>query len=397
MKLYKISGYLVLFAALLASASCGSGGNEGEEAHNHGDGHHEEGGEVELTELQMNTVGIQLGHITRKEIASGVKAMGELTVNPQDMAEISVPFAGIVKSINVKEGENVKAGQTVATIENPSLIDTQLQYAEAAAALALALKEKQRQEQLAREGAGIRKNLERAEAEYASAKAKEQSLGQLLKVAGIAPEKALQGEYVSVFPVKSPISGVVNKIFVPTGGYADNSRPVMTVTDNSKVYASLRVFEKDINKIHTGQRVDLTLTNGGENLEGKVTEINNTISPETKSIDVKVSVEGGSVSCIPGMAVTAYLNSGEEESDVLPEDAVTMSGGKEYIYLLEHEGEEDGVKVYHFIPVEVVTDKRKQGWVEVKPLTPIPDDAVVVTAKAFYLASMAADHGEHNH
>lgn len=387
---------MAIFPALLFLGACGGGEKEAQE-HDSLAEEHLDGEEIELTERQMETVGIRLGAISSREIATGIKATGELAVNPQDMAEVSAAFSGIVKRIDVKEGERVRAGQIVAMVENPSLIENQQQYSEAVSSLELAAKERDRQERLAREGAGVRKNLEKAEADYVSARSREQSLRQLLLAQGISPDKVKRGEYVSVSAVKTPISGVVNRINCSTGSYAETSRPLMTVTDNSKLFASLRIFEKDLNRIHEGQRVDLMLINGGE-IEGRVTEINRTISPETKSMAVKVAVNGGEgTGLIPGMAVTAYINSGEAKADVLPEDAVVMRGGKEFIYLLEHEDEEDGEKVYHFIPTEVVTGKRQQGWVEVTPLSPIPADAVLVVSKAFYLASIAADHGEHNH
>ena len=371
---------------------------ESHEGHDHHGEESAEHGHLELSQRQINTVGIEFGHFEEREIGTGIRANGVLSVNPQDVAEVTPLIAGILKSIKVTEGQTVKAGSVVATIENLEVVGYQRDYRNALEELKLAESELARQQRLAAAGAGVRKNLEKAGADVQSARTLVASLETQLSIAGINPADFRAGASSAYASVKAPISGIVNKIFVNTGGVADMSRPLMTITDNSKIFALITVYEKDVEDIRPGQKVELTITNGRGRLEGEVETVNRSIDPESRGIGVKVRLTGDVASgLIPGMAVGAYINAGGELTRVLPEDAVVSVGGKDYIYVLEDENEEDGEKMYHFEAMEVMKGKQQQGYVEVKPMGELPEDATVVTRKAFYIASMAADHGEHNH
>lgn len=399
MKRLYIYFYSFVCVALLLGGMTACNGRSSSSEHDHehsGHNHEAEHGEIELSEKQMKTVGIELGSFDRREIGSGMRANGFLAVNPQDVAEISPLLSGVVKQINVKEGDFVNKGTTVAVIENLDIVTYNQDYQIAVDELELAQSELERQNKLAEQGAGIKRNLEKARTDMKIATARVSALERQLRQAGITPGSTIASTGTAA--VKAPIGGIVSVIFAKTGGFADMSTPIMTVTDNRKIFALLKVYEKDIDKIEKGQKVDLNLTNGAMSLEGVVAEINRTIDPETKGIDVRVALTGANLTTlIPGMAVTGYIRSGGTETDVLPEDAVVSSGGKSYIYVLEGTEEEDGELMYHFEPVEVITGNREQGFIEVSPLTELSPDAKIVIAKAFYLASMAADHGEHNH
>lgn len=384
---------VVTFGMLSCAGSVSDNHVEDSQAH-----HHDEDGEIEITEKQMTTVGIELGHVEKREIGTGLMANGTLTVSPQDMAEISPMFAGLVSNICVVEGSYVQQGDVLAYIENMDITTYQHDYQLALEDLSLARSEKERQDKLAAEGAGIRKNLEMARVAYNSALSRSESLARRLKQIGISPEAVASGEITEAVALKSPVSGIISKIFAVRGSYADMSTPIMTVTDNRKIYAVLRIYEKDVDKVESGQRVDMSLTNGAMSIEGTVADINRSIDPETKGIDVKVVLDEINVAnIIPGMAVTAFIRSGLAQTDALPEDAVIASGGKTVIYVLEDMHEEDGQNTYHFEPVEVIAGNRQNGYVEIKPVDDLDEDAVIVVKRAFYLASMAADHGEHNH
>lgn len=353
--------------------------------------------DIQISEQQMQTVGIELGHIVPKDLSSDLRVSGILSVDPQHMATVTPLLAGTVRTIAVHEGAHVTAGTAVATIENIDIIAYQQDYRDALINLDAARNEKTRQETLASEGAGIRKNLEKAQSDYLLASSRVKAIEQQLKAVGINIAQATNGTAPTA-AVRTPISGIVSRIHTTIGGYADTSTPLVTITDNTHIYATLNVYEKDLAQVQVGQAVDMTLTNGNANLQGTIETINPTIDPTTKAISLKVSIATKpDADLIPGMAVTAYIHSDVTTTDALPEDAIASVGGKDFIYLLEQQDDHDGETFYRFTPIEVLTGNRQQGFVEVKPIQALSPNATVVTHKAFYLASMAADHGEHNH
>jgi len=71
-------------------------------------------------------------HSNRKleyqNIAGYIKVNGEVTINPDNESKVGSLISGRIKKIYVKEGSFVRAGQTLAIIENPELINIQVEY-----------------------------------------------------------------------------------------------------------------------------------------------------------------------------------------------------------------------------------------------------------------------------
>ena len=94
------------------------------------------------------------------------------------------------------------------------------------------------------------------------------------------------------------------------------------------------------------------------------------MNPETKAIAVHAQITGGNADrLIAGMYITGLIHTGKKEVTALPDGAIVSAEGKKFVFVL------DGRQVDFVNPVDA--------------------DATVVTGKAFYLASMSADHGEH--
>lgn len=394
MKKIAICG-IVLGSLGFIVGACGRGTVVSDDGHGHDE--HGHGEDIELSEKQMQTVGIELGTLSRSSIGSGLRVNGSLEVDPQAVAEVSPLLSGSIVKINVREGSAVKAGEVLATIRNLDVVGYARDYREALQELEYAGAELERQEALAAEGAGVRKNLERARADCRLAQTRVSALERQLQMAGISSSSD-EGAISGVAVVRAPISGVVSKISCATGGYADPSLPMMTIVDNSKVYALMRIFEKDIPAVSRGEQVELSLTNGDGHFLGVVDEVNPVIDSETKAINMRVRITDASgLTLLPGMAVSGVVQTDVAEADVLPEESVVSTGGKDYVYVLESEEVEDGERMYRFEAVEVVAGRRRLGMVEVTPVGNLEPQARIVVKGAFYLASMATDHGEHDH
>lgn len=396
MKKYKFLNIAVVFLILYTLPGC----SPSVKTHQHDDEesteeHHD--GIIELSEKQMNTVGIELGSFSTMAMGESVNAAGELSVDPRNTADATSLFNGIIKDIRVREGDYVKAGAVVATIETFEIINLVRDYKEALSNLRLAESEYERQKKLSSHGAGIAKNLERAAIEYESAKSSVASYRTQMNMSGINLDQIDKSNKISAV-VKSPVSGVVTKIYGNIGSEAGNGRPILSVTDNSGLYALVRIYEKDFEKIKKGMPVEIALTNGSGIIRGKVEDVIRAIDAESKTIDVRITLlDTDKNRLLPGMAVNACINTEETEVPVLPEQAVVSLEGRDYIYVLDEKENHDGETFCLFKPIEVVKGNSRNGFVEVNPVEELPQDAKIVISKAFYIASMSADHGEHNH
>ena len=97
-------------------SNSGSGANETaktEEGHEEHEGEATPAKEVELNEAQFDASGIKLGTFEMKNLSAVINANGYTKLPPQNQADVSVLITGVVRSINVIEGEFVKKGQTI--------------------------------------------------------------------------------------------------------------------------------------------------------------------------------------------------------------------------------------------------------------------------------------------
>ena len=387
----KTSKIIIAACALIAFASCSQNKNtENQEAEEE---NHEE---LVLTQTQINTVGIALGHVEEKELGGAIKANGELRLNPQDKADVTPIVGGIVRQICVVEGQKVRAGQTVAYIENTEIVEVQKNYLVALKETEVAKQEMQRQKSLAAQGAGVQKTLQQATADYEISNARLTGLLHQLRQMGISPKQVANGKIVTRIPVGATLSGVVGKVFVSTGSYVDATAPLMQIADNTAVYASLNVFERNISQVEVGQNVDLVVTNSpGMHLKGGVQQINRSFDADTKAVAVHVRIVGKeSANLIAGMYVSGSIKTGQKKVKALPDNAIVRAEGRKFVFVLDETTAENGEKSFRFRRAEVVTGVSELGYTQVDFVSPADADATVVTDNAFYLASMSADHGE---
>lgn len=387
--------YILLGVLLCACGSAGSHeGEEGEE-HGHGHGHNEESFELELTQAQMDAVGIRMGSMEQREMADMFSAPGTLEVDPGSLSVVTSRLPGTVSRITVVEGQRVSAGQTVAVVESPELLSLRQEYELARQEVETARMEFERQQALASQGAGIRKNLDIARAALSRAELTAQGIMARIKSCGATAD----GSGASL-AVKADISGVVTSVSAEIGSYADMQLPLATIANTDALFCRLNVLEKDVARLAVGMGVEMRLTNNPDvSFSGKVADVTPLLDATSRTVPVRVALgaDRPASGLVPGMAVNAALSLGGERHDALPEGAVVSSGGKSYIFVLEDKHEEEGQTAYHFEKREVMAGTPSGGYVPVTPMQPLEGDALIVVEGAFYLNSMASDHGEHSH
>lgn len=360
---------------------------------------------IVLTDRQIKAVGITFGKIEEKNLSDVVRVNGSTALNPQDKAEVSPLVGGTLRSISVIEGSRVAKGQTVAWIENTDIVAIQREYLQAQSQLARTKSELARQRELNASGAGIEKNLQQAESEYQIAHSSVVGLSCQLQQLGINLASVKRGVMVTRIPIKSPISGFVDKVYKSTGSYADIQQPVMTIVDDSKIHIDINIFEKDMEGLKKGQRVDLVLTNNSKvRLTGEIYEFASTFTDKTKSFiaHVKIIDKTNAAKLIPGMYVTGSVQKGRHLLPAVPSGAIASSEGKSYIFALDkkeehaHEGKASEQE-YHFKRIEVVTGAEELGYTQITTMIAVPEDDTIVTSGAFYISSILGEEAEHSH
>lgn len=297
---------VIFFAITITISACGSSGNKkvtSEEKTISDTTEQKNTDEAELTAEQMKAVDIQIGIIEQKNLTSVVKASGQLTVPPESKAVVNALVGGVIRKINVAEGQFVKKGQVVVVIENPDFLRLQQDYLTSKDNLVYLQQEYERQSQLKSADAGIGKVYQQASANLAAERSKLITLSKQLQQIHINPARVSKGNLVTQVSVLSPLSGTIGHISLSLGTYTDASTPIMEIVDNTKIHCDLLVYEKDIAKVKAGQSVRFVLTNqDNKQVSGQVYGINKSFEGETKAVIVYTVLNNvAPLNLIPGM------------------------------------------------------------------------------------------------
>jgi len=412
MKLFKNFTLIVsLFGLLFFSACGGSGDHAHEDDHAEEEEHSESALSVELSERQMEAVGIEIGQFSYLPLKNAVKANGMLELPPQKKADISALVAGQVSEINVIEGDRVQAGQVLATIEDPGIIDMQQQFIEASEQREYLQQDYERKKRLFDEGVGSAREFQESASRYRSNEARISGLRSKLELLGLNSEQVLDGTIRSSVPVRSPLEGFVRVVEVNTGSYITPGNHMFEVVDNSELHIDLMVYEKDLHRVKEGQSLYFRYANQptSELYKGEIFAVGKAFEQNPKAVRVHAHLLKEQSNLLPGMYVEAMIVTDEETVLSLPEEAVVSDGGQSYIFMVEEDGghvemeeaADSGEQEHHGMhlrAVPVVTGTSEEGYVEIRLLEEVAEESEVVTKGAFFvLSEMRKGEGGHHH
>ena len=393
MKKYSIKIVFILISLFTLSA-CNNNTSttdhqEAEEEH-----HHEGGNTTTLTQTQIKTVDIRLGHIEQKALSATLKANGVLSVPADHQAKVSTIYTGIIQSVKVEIGTYVHKGQVIATISNPDFLQQQQRLLTVNSQIELAQQELDRQQILYEGNAGTGKNLQAATTQLRTLRTEKAALEEQIRLMGLNPKTLTNEGMQSTLAVVAPISGNISAVYTNNGAYVDASTPIVEIIDNSSLHLHLQVYERDLPYIKVGQQVHFNPTNNtsGE-YDAQVYNIAASFENESKSIIVHCHVEGDKQGLISGMNVTGVISLDKETAPAVPNDAIVEDSGKSYIFVVTHTDNKETT----FEKIEVAKGASESGYTAIAPVKPIAAEQTIATKGAFFINATLVNSGEHEH
>ncbi len=336
---------LLLILAVSGCSNKDEATNESKDMHSEESGHKEEGenheDEVALTEEQIILMGIELSKIDSQNINGYIKVNGEIMINPDNESNAGSIIPGRVKKIYVKEGSFVRAGQTLALIENLDLINAQVEYLEAKHEFEHAQTEYERQQKLASNDIGSKKEFSKIKAEYEHAvislkSAEQRMLSYKISISSLDnyEDRANSNELERYYPVTSPISGNIASRRVTVGQYVEPSTDMFHIVNTSTVFVDLSIFEKDLSHVKVGQKVFIEASSTpNKSYEGKVSFINKIFDDKNRTVKVRVSINNKSQELYPFMFVTAKIYVTDGNVLAVPISSIESEGESKFIFV----------------------------------------------------------------
>jgi len=314
--------------ALLMLASCGKkeDGIEVSEAPS-------ESTEIQLTEEQFQTMKMEWGELHTGDFSEEIQVQGTVQIPVEGMREITTYFGGYVQDLKLIEGEEVRKGQVLFTLENPEFLRLQQDYLETKSQLAYLKAEWERQKTLAQEQISAQKNFLKAAADYEAAMAKTQSLKKQLALIAIDGETLSPATMRSKISITSPIAGFVEEVLAVPGQFLPSAAKALTLMSKEHIHVELVLFEKDASKVHIGQVVEFTSPDRpDEVLKAKIKVVGKSINAQ-RQINVHADLidEKEEAKLTPGMFLQARIQLDPQRSLAVPEESIIEVGEEHYI------------------------------------------------------------------
>lgn len=397
-----LKSYIVIgiFAVLLSSCEHGEEGHnhdetESSEHEEHGEGHEEE---VHLSVQQFTAMKMKVDTLPVRNIGAYVQANGQLEVPPQNMAEVTATIGANVISINVIEGDKVKKGDVLAYLSHPDLVKIQTDYVTNWSELQYVEKEFERQKILFEQKVGSGKEFQKIESEYRTLKAVVIGKEVQLKQLNLNPINIQNNNIYEKVPVVSPISGHVRHVEVKIGQFVLPQTEMFDIVNIEHIHADLMVFESDIHKVKSGQKVTLNVQSlPGIELEAVIYSVGKSFEENPKAVHLHAEIESEKGLLIPGMYIQGKIQITDSKSYALPEEGVVQEGEKYYVFIAKKEVDK-GETEWSFEPMEVAVGNKDNGWIEIIILGKLDSTATLALNNAYYLlAEMKKGEAEHSH
>jgi membrane fusion protein, heavy metal efflux system len=349
---------------------------------------------VELREDQIKLADIQTGSVEIRSVSNTLKVNGIISVAPQNQATVCMPLGGFIKSTTLLPGNAVKKGQTLAVIENQDFVDIQQNFLEAKNKLVFAEAEFNRHTNLYKEDVYSEQNVQQVTVEYKNLKALVKSLEQKLFLIGIDPDHLSEDNISNHVNLASPISGFLKAVNVKIGKYVSSTDVLFEIVNKEKLFLELTLFEKDADKVASGQKVKFYINNESEVHEALISQTGESVSDD-KTFRVYGTVTSSCKNVLPGMYVNALIEESDQRVTALPSEAVVSFDDKDYIFVYEKNKEEAGKAMTEYRIIEVKKGVSSSGYTEI--ILPEGFDinaAKVVIKGAYNLLSAKKNAGE---
>ncbi|MBF2004485.1 MAG: efflux RND transporter periplasmic adaptor subunit [Chlorogloeopsis fritschii C42_A2020_084] len=186
--------------------------------------------------------------------------------------------------------------------------------------------------------------------------------------------------------VTAPISGKVADREVTIGqSFEDAGGKLMTIVNDSRVFATANIYEKDLDKVRTGQRIRLKVASMPERtFSGRISRIGAAVEGETRVVSVQAEINNIGGQLKPGMFAELEVLTEQASAAklVIPSSAVVDVNGKNIVYVQNGNA---------FQAAEVSLGQTSGDMVEVKSGLFEGDMIVTQRAPQLYAQSLRGD------
>lgn len=328
-----------------------------------------------------------LVYLQEKSLEEELQLPGTVSYDMNNVAKVGSRVSGRLQQVFVKEGDYVKKGTALASLQSVELGTTEASYLKARARQEALKVQADRAKDLYERKVTSAKEYEMSLMDYKTVKAEMETSRNALENLGLNESEITnleQGKYNSKnLYIRTPISGTVT-VREALIGQAVNARDnLFTVADLNVLWINLDVYEKDLSAISLGNEARvIPIGAKGEPVKARVSHVGDIIDPIKKTAEIRLEVRSPKGKLRPGQSVTATVIGAMIESSlvkpkVLPSSCIHKIEGENFIFVRNGDGS--------FTAKKVVLGKNYDEWIEV--VSGLEPGEAVVNEGSFVLKS----------
>ena len=276
---------------------------------------------VKLTPDQRSN--LRLYKVAQSTFHKTVETTGVVDFDNDQATSVLAPFSGPVSRLLVSLGEHVKLGAALAIVDSPDFAAAISAYRKSISTAQTLRRLADLDKDLIEHNGVAKREAQQAETDAVNAEAdREAALQQLVSLHVPADSiKAIQeGRPVSRIDgvIRAPVAGtVVEKLITPGQLLQAGSTPCFTVADLSRVWVLAQVFGADLEAVQVGDSAEVITGIGTNTFSGTVDNISSLVSPDTRSVAVRVVAKNPQDFLKKQMFVRVLIHAREQSSGLL--------------------------------------------------------------------------------
>ncbi|ARO14771.1 NolF secretion protein [Ketogulonicigenium robustum] len=258
-----------------------------------------------------------------------VKVTG--AVAPANSVAFSSEASGVVESVSVRVGDQVKAGDVLVQV-NVEALTLQLNLARSnadATRVQLELAEAQlaRVQELVGRGVSTNSTLDETRTNVEAQRANLSAMQDQIRSAELSLSKAT---------LRAPFDGVVSERNTDPGAFVSIGSQLLTIVDMSRMEMQANAAVTDSVQLAVGQKATITVDGiAGRTFEGVVERISPVATTGSRTIPVSIMIDNADGFLRGGMfAIGQVVTQEEADALVLPVGAIRTEGGTNYVLVV---------------------------------------------------------------
>lgn len=279
-----------------------------------------------------------------------LRVSGHIALADNRVWRVGIRTDGVVVAVMAGVGDYVREGQVLARYHADEVRDSRAQYRAAQADLGrtqsaanLAQRNLDRTNTLLDLKAASQQQVEEARQDLVAAQAAVRAaeievdrLKDLLEDDLRVPAEPKAGdETADQVPIRAPASGYILEKNVTLGKAIDTMDDTFVIGDLSQVWMLASIRQDQLGTLRMGQPVRVTVAGvAGQEFAGRIANLGQTLDPQTRTMQVRITLSNSANQLRPEMLATAAIPAGPPRDTVLvPSDALQQIDGQDVVFV----------------------------------------------------------------